>query len=189
MAYAPSGRRQWVGIAALVLIVAAFLAFSLPRYFTGDPAQSRVPATFALHYQLLVGHVMCASLAIVGAVAQVWPGLRRRHPAVHRRVGRVYVYSAIPAAASAMIIGAATPFGPILAVITNRVWTPVLFVVLQPLQDSFFDGDARRFLWVVAGVGAWLGWTIPTALVALWLRRHQVMAQSSISRVPATGAV
>jgi hypothetical protein len=84
-----------------------------------------------------------------------------------------------------MILGATLA----LSVITNRVWTPVLFVALQPLQDSFFDGDERRFLWVVAGLGAWLGWTIPTALVARWLRRQQVMAQSSISRVPVTEAV
>ena len=164
-----------------------------------------MPATFALHYPLLVGHVMFASVAMVCAVAQIWPGLRRRHPALHRRVGRVYVFTAIPAAVCAMVIGAATPFGPILAVsnvllaslwlwftingylagrerrfashrrhmirsatlalsiITNRIWTPVLFIALHPLQDSIFGGNEEHFLWVVAGVGAWLGWTIPMA--------------------------
>src|SRR6185312_15086300 len=40
----------------------------------------------------------------------------RRRPALHRRIGRLYVYTAIPAAVCAMVIGAATPFGPFLAV-------------------------------------------------------------------------
>ena len=117
-----------------------------------------------------------------------------------------------------MIIGAATPFGPILAVsnvllaslwlwftingylagrdrrfashrrhmvlsatlalsiITNRVWTPILFIALHPLQDSVFHGDEELYLWVVAGIGAWLGWTIPTYLVHRWLTRTPLIA-------------
>jgi hypothetical protein len=92
--------------------------YSLPPYLTGDPALSRVPAPagFSLHYPLLVAHITFASVAITTAVAQVWPGLRNRHPVMHRRTGRVYVYAAVPAAACALVIGAATPFGPILAV-------------------------------------------------------------------------
>ena len=207
----------------LALIVLDFLGFSLPPYFTGG---TRVPATFALHCPLLVGHVMFASVAMLCAVAQIWPGLRRRHPALHRRAGRVYAYTAIPAAVCAIVIGAATPFGPILAVsnvllaalwlwftvngylagrahryaahrrhmirsatlalsiITNRIWTPILFVALQPLQDSVFGGDEEKFLWVVAGVGAWLGWTIPMLTVQWWLTRKTVMPRSSNSQQP-----
>lgn len=222
MAYASRRPRRWPAL-ALALIVLVFLGFSLPPYFTGG---TRVPATFALHYPLLVGHVMFASVAMVCAVAQVWPGLRRRHPALHRRVGRAYVYTAIPAAVCAMVIGAATPFGPILAVsnvllaalwlwftvngylagrahryashrrhmirsatlalsiITNRIWTPILFIALQPLQDSIFGGDEERYLWAVAGVGAWLGWTIPMLVVQWWLTRKPLVPPSSVSQQP-----
>src|SRR6185437_15021071 len=113
MAYAPSApKSNWLA-PALAAVVVAFLVYSLPPYFTGG---TRVPATFALHYPLLVGHVMFASVAMMSVVVQIWPGLRRRHPGVHRRVGRVYVFTAVPAAMCAMVIGAATPFGPILAV-------------------------------------------------------------------------
>jgi uncharacterized membrane protein len=113
MTYAssPSGDK-WLA-PALAVVVAVFLAYSLPPYFTGE---TRVPATFGLHYPLLVAHVMFASVAMVTAVAQIWPGLRARRPVVHRRIGRVYVCTAIPAAGCAMVIGAATPFGPFLAV-------------------------------------------------------------------------
>jgi uncharacterized membrane protein len=220
MAYASRTNRRWFA-PALALIVVAFLAVSLPPYFTGG---TRVPATFAFHYPLLVSHVMFASVAMVAAVAQIWPRLRSRHPALHRRVGRTYVYTAVPAAVCAMIIGAATPFGPFLAVsnvflaalwlwftingylagrqrrfadhrrhmlrsaalalsiITNRIWTPILFVAFQPLQDSVFHGNEEHYLWFAAGLGASLGWTIPLAAVQWWLRRNHVTA-SSISHL------
>jgi uncharacterized membrane protein YozB (DUF420 family) len=226
MSYATASiRTTWLA-AALGVIVAGFLVYSVPPYFTGDPADSRVPATFGLHYPLLVGHVALASVAMVTAVAQIWPGLRRSHPLLHRRVGRLYVCTAIPAALCAMVIGAATPFGPILAVgnvvlaalwlwftingylaakarrfvehrrhmirsatlalsiITNRVWTPLLFIGLQPLQDSVFGGNETHYLWVVAGVGAVLGWTIPLLAVQWWLTHRVEMPASSISRPP-----
>jgi uncharacterized membrane protein len=219
--------RKWLA-PALTVVVVAFLAYSLPPYFTGG---TRVPATFALHYPLLVGHVMFASVAMVTAVEQIWPGLRARHPVLHRRVGRIYVYTAIPAAVCAMVIGAATPFGPFLAVsnvflasvwlwftingylaarqrrfaqhrrhmvlsatlalsiITNRFWTPVLFISLHPLQDSLFDGNEEHFLWFAAGLGAWLGWTIPFLTVLRWLNRKPVIAPSSISQLTDTPSV
>ncbi|BBX35024.1 hypothetical protein MMAGJ_43060 [Mycolicibacterium mageritense] len=219
MAYA-SGRSTRLA-AGLAVVVTVFLAYSLPPYLTGG---TRVPATFGLHYPLLVAHVLLASVAMVGAVVQIWPGLRRRHPTLHRRTGRVYVATAIPAAGCAMVIGAATPFGPVLAVsnvalaalwlwftvdgfvaarqrrfgahrrqmlrsatlalsiITNRIWTPVLFVACEPLRDSIFGGNEERFMWAVAGVGAWLGWTVPLLGLQLWLRRRpaEVRARSSI---------
>jgi uncharacterized membrane protein len=219
--------RKWLA-PGLAVIVVAFLAFSLPPYFTGD---TRVPATFALHYPLLVAHVMFASVAMVAAVAQIWPRLRARHPVLHRRVGRVYVYTAIPAAVCAMVIGAATPFGPFLAVsniflaslwlwftingylaarqrryaehrrhmvrsatlalsiITNRIWTPILFIALHPLQDSVFGGNERHFLWFAAGLGAWLGWTIPLLGVQRWLISKPAIAPSSISQQTDTQSV
>ncbi len=218
-------RARWLA-PALAFVVAAFLAFSLPPYFTGG---TRVPATFGLHYPLLVGHVMFASIAMVAALAQIWPGLHNRHPVLHRRVGRVYVCTAIPAALCAMVIGAATPFGPILAV-SNCFGIAVVVVHDKRLprgpaaalhrapapHDSQRDagvlhhhqpdldtrcclspfircrtasfGDEKHFLWVVAGVGAWLGWTIPWALCSGGYPKP-VMPSSSIPRLSDTQRV
>ncbi|MEU8635109.1 DUF2306 domain-containing protein [Amycolatopsis sp. NPDC048633] len=106
-------RRPW--LAPLALLVAAFLAFSVPPYLTLDPAQSRVPAPpgFAAHYWFLVGHILFGSIAIIGVILQVWPWLRRTHPIVHRRVGRVYVFGgAIPSALMALIVAPFNTFGP-----------------------------------------------------------------------------
>lgn len=222
MAYAKS----WS--AALVVAVAAFLVYALPPYLTGDARRSRVPATFGLHYPLLVGHVGFATLAMVAAVAQIWPGLSVRWPRLHCRAGRIYVAAALPAAACGMAIGAATPFGPVLAtsnvvlaalwlwftangylavrrrryadhrrhmlrsatlafsIITNRIWSPLLYVTLQPLRDSIFGGDEPHFIWLVAGLAGWLGWTIPLLAVQWWLTRSPDAAPSSISQPPDT---
>lgn len=222
-------RRRWIGIAALSVVAAAFLAYSLPPYLTGDPAQSRVPASFSAHYPLLVVHVTFATLAMTTALLQVWPRLRNKHPAVHRRIGLVYVFgAALPAGVSGLIIGAATPFGPILAVsnvtmaslwlgctlagyraarshrywahrrwmlrsivltfsiISNRIWTPVLYFALSPLYDSVFHGNEVTFIWVLAGLTGWLGWTIPLLVLEWWLRRKDVMPPSSISQLADT---
>lgn len=116
MAYA-DGLKRRPGVTALAVAAAIFLALSVPRYLTGDPTQSRVPAPFAWHYPLLVAHVVFASIAMLTALLQVWPFIRRRYSRVHRLVGRIYVFGAVlPAGVAGLVVGAATPFGPILAV-------------------------------------------------------------------------
>lgn len=106
-------RRPWV--APLALLVAAFLAYSVPPYLTFDPAQSRVaaPPGFAAHYGFLIAHILFGTIAIVGVILQIWPWLRRTHPVVHRRVGRVYVFGgAIPSAVMALVIAPFSSSGP-----------------------------------------------------------------------------
>lgn len=59
-----------------------------------------------------------------------------------------------------------------LSTITNRIWTPILFIALEPLRDGVFGGDDERYLWLVAGLGAWLGWTVPMLALQWWLSRR-----------------
>lgn len=134
----------------------------------------------------------------------------------------------LPAASCGLVIGAATRFGPGLAVsnvvlaaawlgftvngylagrrrrfvehrrhmlrsaalafsvITNRLWSPVLYLTLQPLRDSMFGGNEDHFVWLVAGLAGWLGWTIPLVAVQWWLSREPDAAPSSISHPPHT---
>lgn len=63
-----------------------------------------------------------------------------------------------------------------LSIISNRIWTPVLYVVFDPLRASVFGGNEEKYLWLVAGVGGWLGWAIPLLLLQIWLRRQSVPA-------------
>jgi uncharacterized membrane protein len=109
-----SGRARF---ALLVLLVLAFIGFSLPPYLTLDPARSRIapPPDQPAYYPLLVAHVVFASLAMLTACLQMWPWLRRSHRVVHRAIGRIYVFAGVvPAGAAGLVIGAVSPFGPIL---------------------------------------------------------------------------
>jgi Predicted membrane protein (DUF2306) len=76
-----------------------------------------------------------------------------------------------------------------LSIITNRIWTPVLAITCQPLQDSIFGGSEEHFVWFVAGVGAWLGWSIPFFTARWWLNRKSVTPPSSISQLTDTQRV
>lgn len=107
-------QRPW--IVPLAAIVVIFLGFSIPPYLSFDPARSRVPQPPELgvaHFWLLVPHVLFGSVAMAGAVFQIWPWWRRRYPAAHRRLGRVYVFGGVlPAGVAALTVGAFSPFGP-----------------------------------------------------------------------------
>jgi hypothetical protein len=110
-------RRPW--IAPLMFIAVVFIAVSVPRYLTLDPGRSLVPQPrgFTLHYPLLVAHVVFASVAMLTCCFQVWPWFRRRYPAAHRTMGRVYVLGGVlPAGVLGLTIGAVSPFGPMIRV-------------------------------------------------------------------------
>ncbi|WP_236700604.1 DUF2306 domain-containing protein [Allosalinactinospora lopnorensis] len=98
-------RRPW--ILPLAPLAAVFIAFSVSPYLTLDPAQARLPLREGsdLHFPMLVAHVVFGSIALVTCCAQVWPWLRRNHPAVHRTSGRVYVFAGVlPAGATAFVV-------------------------------------------------------------------------------------
>lgn len=135
-------RRPWVG--PLALIAVAFVVISVPRYLTLDPALSVVPQAegFALHYPLIVGHVLFGSVAILSCCFQVWPAFRRRYPAAHRWIGRAYVFAGVlPAAVLAVVIGAVSPFGPV-ARVSNVLLGVVWFACTVA---GWRAGRARRF--------------------------------------------
>jgi hypothetical protein len=118
-------------VAPLLVLVVAFVAFALPPYLTGDAGQSRIPiaGTGPGYYPMLVAHVVFGAVAILTCCLQVWPWLRARHPAVHRRIGLAYVFAGVlPAGVLGLILGAQTPFGPVLRasnVLLATVWLVV----------------------------------------------------------------
>jgi uncharacterized membrane protein YozB (DUF420 family) len=142
-------RRPWV--APLALVVAVFLAYSVPPYLTLDPAQSRVPAPpgFAAHYWLLGAHITFGTIAIVGVILQIWPWLRQNHPVAHRRIGRVYIFvGAIPAAVMAATIGAVSPFGPVIAaidVVAALLWLGFTVAGWRAVRQRRF-ADHRKWM-------------------------------------------
>ncbi|MDQ0379093.1 DUF2306 domain-containing protein [Amycolatopsis thermophila] len=128
-------------LVGLGLVIVAFLAYALPPYLGLDPAQSRVPARSGLHYALLVTHILLGSVVLVTAVLQLWPWLRRKHPAVHRWSGRVYVAAAIPAGLAALVVAPMGAFG-----MNQRAANTVLAVLwLATTATGYVMARRRRF--------------------------------------------
>ncbi|WP_103350397.1 DUF2306 domain-containing protein [Amycolatopsis sp. CA-128772] len=144
---APWWRRPWVF--PLGLLVTAFLVFSLPPYLGLDPARSRIPAPTGWYYPVLVTHIGLATIAMVTCALQIWPWLRQKHPAVHRRTGRVYVFAgAIPASIAGFVIALAAPFGPVGAVsnvLLATLWFGCTVQGYRMARARRF-GDHRRWM-------------------------------------------
>jgi uncharacterized membrane protein len=145
----PWWRRPWVF--PLGLLVTVFLVYSLPPYLGLDPAQSRIPAPDGLgwYYPVLVAHIGLATIAMVTCSLQIWPWLRQKHPVVHRRTGRVYVFAgAIPASIAGFAIAVASPFGPVgsvSSVLLAALWFACTVQGYRMARARRF-GDHRRWM-------------------------------------------
>lgn len=138
----------------VALIPITFVAWALPPYLTLDPTRSRIPVSgLSAYYLLLVAHVAFASVAMVTACAQVWPWLRQRHPGIHRALGRVYVFAGVlPAGVAGLVIGAMSPFGPVIRV--SNVLLAILWLTCTVV--GYRMGRQRRFAvhrrWMIRSV-------------------------------------
>jgi uncharacterized membrane protein YozB (DUF420 family) len=142
-------RRPW--IVPLMLVAAAFLAFSLPPYLTFDPARSRLkpPDHNAVYYPLLVAHVVFGTVAMVTACFQIWPAFRARYRRGHRITGRIYVWcGALPAGLLGLYIGWHTAAGPSVRVanlVGSALWIAVTLAGLRLARQRRY-GEHRRWM-------------------------------------------
>jgi uncharacterized membrane protein len=88
------GYAAWLAVSGFVCV--AITIFAASAYVTLDMSQSRPPLHGPVHYGLLVAHIFTGTVAVLAGVSQFWPGLRRRHPRVHRVMGRVYFAAVLP---------------------------------------------------------------------------------------------
>lgn len=99
--------RQWANVAVAVagIVVAAYLSYQVPPYFSLNPARSRIELKFPLHFFLIATHVFAGTVALTTLVVQLSPWMRRHHPAVHRWSGRLYVFAGVlPTAGFAIVM-------------------------------------------------------------------------------------
>jgi uncharacterized membrane protein YozB (DUF420 family) len=133
------------------MVVAAFLAFSVPPYLTFDPAMSRLepPEGNDLYYPLLVAHVLFGTVAMATACFQIWPAFRARHRRGHRITGRVYVYAgALPAGVLGLYIGWHTQAGPSVRVanlVGSALWLIVTIAALRMARQQRYN-EHRRWM-------------------------------------------
>jgi len=162
-------RRPWVGPLAVVAV--AFIAFSAPRYWSFDEAISRVKQPdHPWHYPFLVGHVTFGSIAMLTAVLQIWPWLRRHHPKVHRLSGRLYVFAGVlPGGLLALSIGAVSPFGPVTAaadVLGAILWLTFTANGFRAARDHRY-GEHRK--WMIRSIALTFSIIVNRVWGVLWV--------------------
>jgi hypothetical protein len=142
-------RRPW--IVPLLLVAAAFLAFSVPPYLTLDPSLSRLepPAGNDIYYPLLVAHVLFGTVAMTTACFQIWPAFRARHRRGHRITGRIYVLGGVlPAGLLGLYIGWHTEAGPSVRVanlVGSALWLAVTIMGFRMARLRRY-GDHRKWM-------------------------------------------
>ncbi len=131
-----SSSRRNLGIAAFAVTTLLFLGFSLPDYLGLDRSESRIPirSDYPLHYPLLLAHIAFGTVALLTAMLQIWPWLRRTHPQVHRWSGRAYLF------------GGVFPSG-------------VVVLGVTPVSSSGLSSAAGNTILAVLWLGtSWAGW-------------------------------
>jgi uncharacterized membrane protein YozB (DUF420 family) len=140
-------RRPW--ILPLALVVAAVLLYIWPHYIGLDRSRATValPPTHPLKYPLLVLHITFGSLALIAVLLQLWPRLRQRRPAVHRTVGRIYVFGAVLPSAllAAVLISYLGGPGWIGRIVLNILWVTTTLVGFRMARQRRWV-DHRRFM-------------------------------------------
>ncbi|WBB78695.1 DUF2306 domain-containing protein [Micromonospora sp. WMMD882] len=139
-------RRPWFLPGAILAYL--FIFMFVPPYLTLDPAQARLPNLrhdIPWHYGFLVAHVISGTVAMATVPFQVWPAFRRRFPALHRYMGRVYiVVGVIPSTIAALAI---VPFamGPAGNVIGGLLWLGTSLWGWRMARQRRFE-EHRRFM-------------------------------------------
>jgi Predicted membrane protein (DUF2306) len=135
-------RRSALALGLLALVIGVFILLDPGKFVTLNPNFGRLqPALHPAYFPILLVHVFGGTLAMIAAVLQVWPWLRKTHPRVHRSVGRVYAANAWPVGLAAITTSVYWPFSPVSAVsdITHAVFW------LSATSYGFLLARQRRF--------------------------------------------
>jgi hypothetical protein len=58
------------------------------------------------------------------------------------------------------------------SIVANRVWLAIFFIVLMPLQDTYYNGDFDALIADVAVASIWTGWIVNLLIAEWWLNRR-----------------
>ncbi|MER6949845.1 DUF2306 domain-containing protein [Nonomuraea sp. NPDC000554] len=196
----PFWRRPW--IIPLWLVTAAFLYLQAGPFVGTPEAEAQIPAHdgFAAYYPLLITHISLGTVAMVACCLQVWPWMRRRHPAVHRVMGRIYVPATLVSGVCGLVI---IPFAPVVgqigAFMSTTLWIITTLVGFWAVRTGRYVLHRRFMLYsfalvmnnvwgltmakIIIGFGIkidftylgeaarWVGWVVDLMLVQWFLYR------------------
>lgn len=154
----PQSKQSPVRSVGQVLIAAAvaLLAWQALHFWTRDPLHyltDHTPQSFGDYWPnrwWLLPHIAGGTLALFLGPFQFWTGLRARHPAFHRILGRLYVIGIVVAGAAGFYLSFhSTPadFGVALFTLSFAWWLTVGMAFLAIKRRRF---DAHRE-WMIRG--------------------------------------
>jgi uncharacterized membrane protein len=103
-------RRLALGIVFLLAIAIALVSY---RYLFDLPPIPPNIANNRYRTSWLVVHAGCAATALLVGAVQFSARLRRRRPAIHRWVGRIYVVACLVGGASGLVLAVGSVAGPV----------------------------------------------------------------------------
>lgn len=102
-----------VYVSTLVIVsvsIGALLAGTLPYVLADDVPTHAYARNYALHPVPAVAHIVPGLIFVIGAGFQTWPGFRRKHLTLHRRMGRVVAVAGLTAASAGLYVGISHPY-------------------------------------------------------------------------------
>lgn len=123
-----SKRRGRVAVVVVAVLSVAIALYSLPEYVVPGNVEPRVGIreNVPFHLPFLIVHATTAGIALLIGPFQFFGSIRRRHPKIHRLIGRTYLLAGIlPGALSGIVVAVLTTAGPVAVisfVVLDIVW-------------------------------------------------------------------
>lgn len=174
----PSHSRLFVpALAVLAVLCVGTLVYMLGEYVPPVAEDSRVPVVATWHFALLVGHIATGTVALIVGTAQFVPWIRRKHPRVHRVIGRIYLFGGVfPSAVLGLPVALLSSSGPaaraglfLMAVMWLVTAVQAYRAVRQRRYGDHREWMIRNFVLTLSALTlrAWLGLLIFVLLPSL----------------------
>jgi len=149
-----------VGILAVLGTLSGALAGSIPHLKAGTVPEDPYARNYVLHPWAAALHIVPGLIYILGAPLQLSATFRRRHLALHRRLGRIILPSGILAGVFALAVGVSHPFDGVVeatATVMFAVWFLVCLVRAFVAVRRRDIGQHRRWMIRAFAVGIGIG--------------------------------
>lgn len=149
---APPRRRGRIAVAAVTVLSIGIALYAVPAYLVPGGVESRIEIRddLAVHLPFLIVHAATGGIALLLGPFQFFGRLRRRHPRVHRGIGRAYLLGGVlPSALSGLVVAALTLAGPIAMtafVVLDVVWLHSAYRAYRAVRERDFAAHERWML-------------------------------------------
>jgi uncharacterized membrane protein len=107
-------RRGRIAVVVVAIASVAIVLSAVPPYLTGVEPRVDIRENVPFHLPVLIAHAAAGGIALLVGPFQFFGSIRRRHPKVHRTLGRVYLLGGIlPGALTGIVVAVLTTAGPI----------------------------------------------------------------------------